>query len=380
MPETIPLELLSLREQIGSFVRNELEPRANKLDDGAEISPELAHEVRELSRAQGLFQLPQPRAFGGAEAGPLALTVATEALAAGNNRLGHLVFGPGPGVLAHTEGALRERYLPRVMKGELRGAFAFTESRDAAQPTRATREGDRLCITGRKSYVTGGARADFYCVMVQVEAGEDEPGGGAMVVVDRAAEGISFDQTFASLDGSHHVELRLDRAYVPIGNVIGRIGEGIPKAMASIGPMRTTVAAEATGLCMWTIEYVTKHIKGPHRSGTPLADKEGVRLRLSEMCVNTYAARSMLYRTARLLEKGGDLRNEVAATKIFCSENVGRVVDTAVQLVGGQALVEGHPLERLYRRVRAMRLVEGASDVLRLHLARGWVELDAGRL
>ena len=275
---------------------------------------------------------------------------------------------------------LRERYLPRVMSGELRGAFAFTENRDVAQPTRATREGDELCITGTKSYVTGGARADFYCVMMQVQASEDEPGGAALVVVDRGAKGVSFDRVFSSLDGSDHVELRLEEVRVPIGNVIGRIGEGIPKAMTSIGPMRMTVAAQATGLSIWAIDHVTQHLKAPHRSGTPLADKEGVRLRLSEMCIGTYAARSMLYRTARLLEEGGDLRNEVAATKIFCTENVGRVVDTAVQLVGGQALVDGHPLERLYRRVRALRLAEGASDVLRLHLARGWVELDAGRL
>jgi alkylation response protein AidB-like acyl-CoA dehydrogenase len=380
MPEFIAPELLELRARIQSFARDELEPRTRQLDAAAGLPSELAHEVRERSRALGLFQLTQPVAFGGSGAGPLALAVATETLAAANSELGHLVFGPGPGALAQADGELRERYLPGVLSGALRGAFAFTERRDVAQPTRATREGDELCITGTKSYVTGGARADFYCVMLQVQAGEDEPGGGAMVVVDRTTKGVSFDRTFESLDGSGHVELRLEQVRVPIGNVIGRIGEGIPKAMTSIGPMRMTVAAQATGLSMWAIEYVTDHLKAPHRSGTPLADKEGVRLRLSEMCIGTYAARSMLYRTARLLEAGGDLRNEVAATKIFCTEHVGRVADTAVQLVGGQALVDGHPLERLYRRVRALRLVEGASDVLRLHLARGWVELDAGRL
>ena len=243
MPESISRELLELRARIQSFVREELEPRAARLEATAEIPSDLAAEVRERSRAAGLFQLTQPKAFGGSGAGPLALTVATETLAAANSRLGHLVFGPGPGALAQAEGALRERYLPRVMSGELRGAFAFTEERDVAGPTHAIREGDDLIVTGTKSYVTGGARADFYCVMLQVEAKDAEPGGGAMVVVDRDAKGLSFDRTFESLDGSDHVELRLDRVRVPIGNVIGKIGEGIPKAMTSIGPMRTTVAA-----------------------------------------------------------------------------------------------------------------------------------------
>jgi alkylation response protein AidB-like acyl-CoA dehydrogenase len=380
MPESIPPELLDLRARIGAFCRDELAPRVHDLQGAARIPADLAREVRERSRALGLFQLTQPAAFGGSGAGPLALTVASEALAAENSPLAHLVLGPGPGALAQAQGELRDRYLPRVMSGELRGAFAFTERSDVGHPTRATREGDELCITGTKSYVTGGARADFYCVMLQVDPTDGEPGGGAMVVVDRATDGVSFDQTFESLDGSDHVELRLERVRVPIGNVIGRIGEGIPKAMTNIGPMRLTVAAQATGLSMWTIDFVTQHLKAPHRSGTPLAEKEGVRLRLSDLCIGTYAARSMLYRTARLVEQGGDLRNEVAATKVFCTEHVGRVVDSAVQLVGGQALVEGHPLERLYRRVRVMRLVEGGSDVLRLHLARGWTELDAGRL
>jgi len=380
MPESIPNELLELRARIDAFARDELAPRAATLEGAAGVPADVANSVRDRSRELGLFQLTQPEAFGGAGAGPLALAVAAETLSAHNSPLGHLVFGPGPGALAQSEGELRDRYLPRVMRGELRGAFAFTERRDVERPTQAVREGDELVITGEKSYVTGGARADFYCVMLQVQADGDAPGGGAMVVVDRAAQGVSFDRTFASLDGSDHVELRMEKVRVPVGNVIGRIGEGIPRAMSSIGPMRMTVAAQATGLSMWTIEHVTQLLKRPHRSGTPLSDKEGVRLRLSELCIGTYAARAMLYRTARLLEQGGDLRNEVSATKVFCTEHVGRVVDTAVQLTGGAALVEGDPLEELYRRVRALRLVEGASDVLRLHMARGWLELDAGRL
>jgi acyl-CoA dehydrogenase len=88
----------------------------------------------------------------------------------------------------------------------------------------------------------------------------------------------------------------------------------------------------------------------------------------------------MLYRTARLVDSGDEAINEGAATKVFCTEAVGRVVDTAVQLVGGQALIEGHPLAQLYRRVRSMRLAGGASDVLRLTVARGIVEFDTGRL
>ena len=185
MPETIPAELLELRTRIQEFVRGELGPLALEVEPGAEVPRELAARVRERSRALGLFPLTQPTAFGGSGAGPLALTVAGEALAAENSRLGYLVFGPGPGALAQSEGALRERYLSAVMRGELRTAFAFTERRDATRPTQALRVGDDLSITGTKAYVTGGASADLFCVMVQVQANETEPGGAAMMVVER---------------------------------------------------------------------------------------------------------------------------------------------------------------------------------------------------
>jgi alkylation response protein AidB-like acyl-CoA dehydrogenase len=88
----------------------------------------------------------------------------------------------------------------------------------------------------------------------------------------------------------------------------------------------------------------------------------------------------MVYRTARLADRGENIVNEGIACKVFATEGVGTVVDNAIQLVGGAALVRGHPLEKLYRQVRAMRLAEGASDVLRLNLARGALELSKGRI
>ncbi len=157
-------------------------------------------------------------------------------------------------------------------------------------------------------------------------------------------------------------------------------GEGMPRALGNIGNVRLSLAAQACGMAMWAVEFVTRHLLAPHRSGTPLGEREGVRLRYAEMRIDTFAARSVLYRTARLAESGEDVRNEGMATKVLASEAAGRTIDAAVQLVGGQALVHGHPLERLYRQVRALRLAEGANDLLRLNLARGGLEFNAGRL
>ncbi len=140
------------------------------------------------------------------------------------------------------------------------------------------------------------------------------------------------------------------------------------------------IAAEAVGLARWAIEFTTAHLKAPHHSGEPLGAREGVRLRYADLRIRTFAARSMLYRTARLGEAGANIVNEGIACKVYATETLSDVVDGAIQLVGGKALTVGHPLEQLYREVRSLRLAEGASDVLRLNLARGSLDLDKGVL
>jgi alkylation response protein AidB-like acyl-CoA dehydrogenase len=154
----------------------------------------------------------------------------------------------------------------------------------------------------------------------------------------------------------------------------------MPRALQDISKVRLGLSASACGIMQWATEYVTEYIQAPHRTGTSLGAREGVRLRYADLRIECYAARSMLYRTARLVESDANDVNEVMCTKIFCTEAAGRVVDGAVQLVGGNALIEGHPLERLYRQVRSMRFTEGASDILRIMIAKGKLDLGKGSL
>ena len=383
MPESLPEDLIELRERIEAFVEAVIRPAEGGLPEDGSIPEGVRSDIRERSREQGLFGMTQPRDFGGSEAGPLALVVARETLAAANSPLTRFVFGPGPGILHAAEGELRERFLDRVLRGEVQGSFAFTEPSGPDRPDRPTwarRDGDDLLVTGQKAYVTGGATADFYATLVNVDDDDSGPGGTAMVIIEQGMPGVSIDRVFNSLEGGNHVSLGFDEARVPLANVVGKIGEGMPRAMGNIGEERVESAASACGIALWTVDFVTNHIKAPHRSGVTLGEREGVRLRYSNMRIDLYAARAMLYRTARLAEAGEDIINEGAATKVFCSEMVGRVVDSAVQLVGGQALISDHPLEQLYRRVRSMRLAGGASDLLRLNVVRGILEFDAGRL
>ena len=382
MPENLPAEILALREQAKRLLEEELTSMEPTLgpDTSIPIPPETAEWTRARSREAGLFTLSQPKELGGDDAGALTLTVLRETLAASNLRLARLVLGPDPGVLRHAGGELVESHLQPVLRGEKKGAFAFTEPRDAPHPTSATPQGEDLLVHGTKAYVTGGDEADFFLTLVRVKAEGDSAGGTAMLVIDKDTPGVHVHERFQSLDGSHHVSLHFHDARVPRARIIGEVGEGMPRALRNIGSVRLALSAQASGMCLFVLEQTAQSLQLPHRSGTPLAERESVRLRYADMRIEATAARSLLYRTARLADTGANTVNETIATKVFTTEVLGRVVDMAMQLEGGQALVAGHPLETLYRRARAMRLTEGANDLLRLQLARGKLELGKGTI
>ena len=374
MPENLPVHVESVKSEALAFLDEVIRPLKGS-NDKASIAAVVA-----ASKEAGLFYKTQPEEFGGNPASTLELTVLRELFAAQNDPLTGYIFGPGPGVLHSVEGSLKEAYLEPVLRGEKRGSFGFTEPDAASRPSWGVIDGDHIVVNGQKSYVTGGDAADFVAALINVEEADGSKVGSAMIVLDKADEGLSIDRQFSSMDGSAHVSMKFANVRVPRHRVIGSLGEGMPRALASIGNVRMMVSAQALGMCQFAIGYIEDYLQRPHRSGAPLSDREGVRLRYADMRMETYVARSALYRTARLVDSGDNVVNETAMTKVYATETAGRVVDAAVQLFGGQALVTGHPLEQLYRAVRALRFVEGASDLLRINVSKGRFELDKGRL
>ena len=379
MPEQLTPELLDLRERLQRFIDDDLRPLQQRADDG-EDEREIAQQVIARSRELGFFGLTQAAEFGGSDAGPLERTVARETLAAANLEVTRRVLGPGPGVLVSATGALRERYLEPLMRGEQRGAFAFTEPPEAQRPTHARVDGEELVVDGRKEYVSGGSAADFYQVMLTVEENGAGPAGPAMVIVERGTPGLSLSDDFTTLDGATHCSLIFEGARIPLDSVVGAIGEGLPRALGNIGEERLQIGAQACGTMMWLVEFILEQVQKPHRTGTPLSEHEQVRSTIGQMMLETYVARSALYRTARLAETGVEMINEGAISKVFAAEAAGRVIDHAIQLTGGQSLIQGHPLERLYRTQRSWRLGGGSTDILRIGIARGVLEFDSGRV
>ncbi len=382
MPDQLTPELLDLRERMLRFIDDDLRPLEERAATGDSDERELSREVIARSRELGFFGMTQPEEFGGTQAGPLTLAVVRETLAAANLGVTRSVFGPGPGALRGATGLLREQYLEPVMRGEKRGSFAFTEpsGADAGRPTWARRDGDDLVVNGRKPFVTGGHVADFISVFVTVEEDGGGPSGPAMLIVDAGTPGLVLDPQFSTLDGATHCPLRFEEMRVPQSHVLGTIGEGMPQALGNIGQMRLGLAATACGTAMWVVNYVFETLQEREAAGGPPGLRDQARAALGQMMMETYVARSAFYRSARLAETGADILNEGSIAKLFAAEAAGRIVDQAIQVIGAQSLIEGHPLARLFRVTRSWRFSEGSSEMLRGSIARGMLEFDSGRV
>jgi alkylation response protein AidB-like acyl-CoA dehydrogenase len=366
----LPQELVTLRERLERFLRDEVLPLERGLADPDDPPEELRRRVRLLSDERGFFRLGLPVAEGGSGLGPLGMVIVRETIAASGAVLGRSLLGAGGGLLRHGTEDQRRRFLEPVLRGGLTTAFAFTDAREGPRTT-AVRDGDAFLLNGVKSFVTGGPHADLLLVVANVTENAGGPTGTAIFIVARDAPGVELRRTLRTLDGGVHGEFVFQNCRIAEADVLGAIGQGLPRALENITATRLSLAATAAGTCRWLLDWLLEQLDRPHRSGVPLAEREQVQAMLAESATELYAARATLYAAARLTESGGDADVETAIAKSLATEAAGRAVDRAIQLTGGAAVVEGHPLARLYRTVRGWRIAEGTTEILRLSIARG---------
>jgi alkylation response protein AidB-like acyl-CoA dehydrogenase len=366
----LPAALAPLRETLRRFLEDEVLPaeRREQVVEESQAAPALRSWARTRSAELGLYRLAQPLELGGGGLGPLGRVALYEEIARSQCVLHDCILGGDGGLLRLATGSQREHFLLPVLRGELTAALAFTDTREGPRTT-AVRRGDAFVLSGVKSFVTGGPHADLLVTIAKVT---DNPGGQtgtAIFPVRRDAPGVRLVRDIRTLDGAPHGEFELAHVEVPAADVIGEIGEGVPRALESITALRLRAAATACGAARWTLDYALAQARRPHRSGMPLGEREQVQAMLGQSAMDLFAARAALYAAARAAESG-EAEMDVAMAKAVATEAVAHVVDRAMQLSGGAAVVEGHPLARLYRRIRSWRIAEGTTEILRLTVAR----------
>jgi acyl-CoA dehydrogenase len=281
-------------------------------------------------------------------------------------------LGSGPVALAGSD-AQKRRYVSRAAKGEAIAAFALSEpgagSDVAALSMRATRDGPQYVLEGVKTWISNGGIADFYVVFART-GGEGTKGISAFVV-DADAPGLSIEERIEIVAPHPMATLRFEGCRVPKSSLLGSEGEGFKLAMRTLDIFRTGVAAAALGFARRALAEALLRARERRMFGQQLADFQTTQTKLADMATGIEAAALLAYRAAWTRDvKDRRVTREAAMAKMQATETAQEVVDAAVQICGGLGVKRGHPVERLYREVRALRIYEGATEVQKLIIAR----------
>ena len=352
--------------EVDAFARSELRPRAEPADDAA--ARDEAREILETLGA-GNWLAPIP-------ARDLRrIALAREAIAAASP-LADAVYalqalGATPIVLAGEGGSAH--WVKEAVAGRAMGAFAMTEdeagSDVASMTTTATRDGSEWVLDGEKAFISNAGIADFYTVFAQTERGKGSK-GIASFVVPADAPGFAFAGAQV-LSAPHPLgRIRFDGCRVPAEACLAGPGDGFKLGLATLDLLRATVGAAACGMAARALEEAIAHARERRQFGEPLAGFQLVREKLARMATELAAARLLVYRAAWVKDRGAArVTLESAMAKSYATEAAQRIVDEAVQILGGRGVLADHPVDRLYRSVRALRIYEGTTEIQRLIIA-----------
>jgi acyl-CoA dehydrogenase len=274
--------------------------------------------------------------------------------------------------------AQREEYLEPCRKGERIAAFALTEpetgSDVASMTTTATRDGDHYVINGAKTLISNAGMADHY--LLTARTGE-APGakGLSMFIVNADTPGLTVGDPIEFIAPHPAAGLTFTNCRVPATQLIGEAGQGFKAAMAAFDIFRPSVGGAGVGLARRALHETLAHTNKRRLFGKPMHGLEGVQMALADMATDLEGAALLVYRAAWAHDVRGERgAYEACMAKLAGSEAAGRIVDRAVQLLGGLGVTRGNIIEQLYREARPMRIYEGASEIQKLVIARNLIK------
>ncbi|MFF0519077.1 acyl-CoA dehydrogenase family protein [Actinomadura nitritigenes] len=369
-----PQDFADVLKAVRSFVRDEVVPREEEIEETDEIPEPL----RRTSRDMGLFGYALPEEYGG-----LGLSLSEEVRLV--FELGYTspafrsMFGTSNGiagqVLVHSgTDEQKAAWLPRLASGEIVGAFALTEAEAGSDPstlsTAAVRDGDDYVIDGAKRFITNAPEADVF--MVFARTGGTGSRGISTFLVESGTPGLSVgpaDQKMGQR-GAHTAEVFFDGVRVPATAMVGPEGTGFRTAMASLAHGRLSIAALCVGLAQRILDDTVEYAKNRSQGGSAIGEYQLIQGLIADSQAELYAGRSMVLEAARAYDAGEDTKLGPSCAKYFCSEMVGRVADRGVQVFGGMGYMRGVSVERFFRDVRLFRIYEGTSQIQQLVIAR----------
>ncbi len=344
---------------------------------GGQLAPDLAAKQQQRAFELGLYATNLPTQVGGRGCTTLQQVLVQEQAGRVTNGLGW-IMGTPPGWWPEVANDYqRERWLVPSARGELHECYAITEelagSDVAALTTTARRDGSAYVLDGVKWHVTSYNKASYVFVQAVITEGP-HAGEHALFVVDLPAPGVSVVRTpaYSHTIAHTHPIVAFKGVRVPDSHLVGSEGEGMTFAYEWFRFERLMIAARCLGAAERLIEEVTAFARDRLVQGQPLISQQLVQAMLADSATELFAARSMVYETARSTDAGTDrkvLHGRCAMVKLYASEMANRVADRAVQIFGGRGYMRENVAERFYRELRVERIWEGPSEVQRVIIA-----------
>ncbi|MGJ0118677.1 acyl-CoA dehydrogenase family protein [Williamsia sp. MIQD14] len=380
-------ELRQILATTEEFIRTKVIPREQEIADGNEIPADL----RQASRDLGLFGFAIPQQWGG-----LGLDLAQEVRLA--EVLGYTslalrsMFGTNNGIAGQVlvqfgTDEQKQRWLEKIASGEVVASFALTEDGAGSNPaglrTKAVADGEEWVLTGEKRYITNAPTADLFVVFARYRDADDDGPGIAVFLVPADAEGVSVApaDTKMGQEGSLTATVHLDEVRVSAEALVGGDADvGYRAAMTILARGRIHIAAVAVGQAQRALDESVTSAALSTQGGKPVGSNQLVQAMIADMATQVMAGRTIVREAARQWVAETDRRIAPSMAKLFCTEMLGAVADTAVQVHGGAGYMRGVVVERIFRDARLLRLYEGTSEIQRLIIGGGLVKQAARRL
>jgi len=359
------------------FADKELAPIAGRIDQEGQVPREILEKMASL----GFLGMLTPETFGGVGLTNLALALVQLEInracaSTGVTMSVHNSLCQSP-LLRFGTDEQKQKYLPRLARGEWIGAYSLTEpvsgTDAAALITTAVKDGDDYVITGAKNFVTNGDVSDLFILFARTDASPTAKQTGiSAFLVEKTWKGLTVGKPEKKMGirGSSTTTLFFDGCRVPKSNLLGKEGDGLKIALSTLDGGRVGIASQACGIAMACLEASIKYAKERRQFDRPIGDFQAIQWKIAEMATDIDAAKLLIYRAARMRDAGEPHTKEASMAKLFASTMVNKHANQAVQIHGGVGYIKDFPVERYFRDAKITEIYEGTSEVQRIVVAR----------
>ncbi|HVY89298.1 MAG TPA: acyl-CoA dehydrogenase family protein [Hyphomonadaceae bacterium] len=362
--------------QVRRFVEDVCVPNEQRVSETNSMPDEIVAQMKDM----GLFGLSIAEEYGG-----LGLNLEEEALVV--LEMGHTspafrsTFGTNvgigsQGIVMFGNADQKNEWLPKLASGEAIASFALTEPESGSDAgsakTRAVRDGNHYVLNGAKRFITTADKASVFTVMARTDPSTPGAKGLSAFIVERDTKGITVGKPEKKMgqQGANVCDVIFEDARVPITNRLGEEGDGMKVAMSVLDRGRFHISALSVGIAERLVQEMTRYASERKQFGKPIIEHQLVMAMIADSYAEAAAGRAMVLDGVRKYDRKEKVTLLAAATKMWCTEMVGRVADRAVQVHGGAGYIADYAVERFYRDVRILRLYEGTTQIQQMVIGR----------